>query len=246
MNCKFGKIFAGCRDSWLLGLAASGASVLAPAAQALCSDQDIARIVSQTQAANEAIAAGNLQRYVQANQAMKAQAPANCRQYLDRLQPMATRCTAQEKHLAVEAIKTMMRAVSAVDVQGFFGTYTNLERAVTPRCFVGINMHSKPDVVSNCTAVELESLAALAGPIMRATQRALETGDNSGLFQVLGAMPALSSECAGAIQRNTPRPPPQRQARPRPSAPGGVIDHGNGTYSVPGVAACSPSECMVF
>lgn len=217
--------------------------VVAPAAHAACTEQDIAGIVSRTNAANAAIRAGNLEQYMQAMRTSNAQVPADCRPVLDRLQPMATRCTAEEKRLAMDTFAVMMRAAPLGDVRRMLAAYDRLERAVTPRCWIGINLRNEPDVVSNCRPAELEGLAALAGPAMRATGRAVETGDVSGLMQVLTAMPAFSPACNAAIARNTPRQPPQAKGL---AAPGGVNDHGNGTYSVPGVGACTPSGCMAF
>jgi len=218
--------------------------VVAPAAHAACTGQDIAGIVSRTNAANAAIRAGNLKQYVQAMRDSNAQVPAECRPVLDRLQPMATRCMAEEKRLAMDAFAIMMRAAPVGDVRRMLAAYDALERAVTPRCWIGINLRNEPDVVSNCSPAELEGLAALAGPAMRATGHAFATGDFSALFQVLSALPAFSPACNAAIARNTP--PPQAHGRPRLGAPGGVNVHGNGTYSVPGVGACTPSGCMAF
>lgn len=221
-------------------------SLAAPGARAACTDQDVAAIVSRTNAANAAIRAGSVEGYVQAMRAANAQVPADCRPVLDRLQPMATRCSAAEKRVAMDAFGSMMRAAPAHDWRRMVTAYDALERAVTPGCWIAINLRTEPDVVVNCRPAELERLASLAGPLIRATGRAADTGDASGVLQVLGGMPALTPRCQGAIQRNTPRPAAQAGGRPRPNAPGSVNDHGGGLYSVPGVGACGPSGCMAF
>ena len=217
---------------------------LAPAAQAACTDADVAAIVARTNAANAAISAGNLDRYVQAMRASNAQVPPDCRPVLDRLQPMATRCTAEERRIAMDAFSVMMGSARTSDWRRMLASYDTLERAVAPRCWIAIILRTEPDVVVNCRPDELEGLAKLAGPAIRATGRVVETGDVSGLMQVLTAMPAFTPPCAAAIQRHTPQAP--SGSRPRPSAPGSVNDHGNGLYSVPGVAACGPSGCVAF
>jgi hypothetical protein len=245
MNEKCEKSLAEWRASWRLGLVCL-VSVVAPAAHAACTRQDIAGIVSRTNAANAALGAGNLEQYMQAMRATNAQVPADCRPVLDRLQPMATRCTAEEKRLAMDAFAVMMRAAPWGDLRRMLASYDALERAVTPRCWIGINLRTEPDVVSNCSPAELEALAALAGPVFRASAQAVETGDASGVFQALAAMPALSQACDAAIARNMPKPSQQQAQRSALPGPGSVNDHGNGTYSVPGVGACTPSGCMVF
>ena len=171
MNDKSERSRAGWRASWRVGLVCL-VSVVAPAAHAACTGQDIAGIVSRTNAANAAIRAGNLKQYVQAMRDSNAQVPAECRPVLDRLQPMATRCMAEEKRLAMDAFAIMMRAAPVGDVRRMLAAYDALERAVTPRCWIGINLRNEPDVVSNCSPAELEGLAALAGSMEEARRYA--------------------------------------------------------------------------
>lgn len=230
----------------LLALLLPAATLLLPAAaaRAACTNEDVAAIFARTEEAHAALRAGSPQRYVQAMKASNARVPADCRPVLDRLQPMATRCTAEEQRFAMDVFKVTMQAAATADWRRMLAAYDLLEQTVTPRCWIAVNLRTEPDVVVNCGPAELEGLAALAGPAIRATGRAAATGDVSGLLQVLGAMPAFTPQCAAAIQRHAPPAGPGGQARPGP--PGGVNDHGNGLYSVPGVGACGPSGCVAF
>lgn len=220
--------------------------LLVPMANAACTEQDVAAIVARTQEADAAMRAGSLERYLQLMRSSSAKAPADCRPVLDRLQPMVTRCTAEERRVALEAFGAMIGAAGRNDWRGMLAGYEALEQAVTPRCWIATNQRTEIDVVANCSPAELEGLASLAGPMIRATGRAVDSGDVSGLLQVLGAMPAFTPQCGAAIQRHAPPTSGPAGSPPRPRAPGGVNDHGNGLYSVPGVGACGPSGCVAF
>jgi hypothetical protein len=89
-------------------------------------------------------------------------------------------------------------------------------------------------------------MASYTGPVMRATQLMLMTGDMSQLFQLGQEMTTkLSPKCSQAVTQAQQA----KQSKPKAKTPmplPGVIDHGGGTLSAPGLGACTPSGCMAY
>lgn len=226
----------------LLGWASFAPRALAQA----CSADEAQAIVSRTLAANAAARQGQLEGFVAAMKALPSQVPPGCRGLLERLQPMASRCNAEEKGRALNAFAVIVSAAAAGDLRRLMDAYDGLERSVGRRCWIAVNMRTEPEVVARCTPAELEGLAAQAAPVLRATMRALGSGDMSGLMQAMGGLPQFSPPCAAAIQRHSQQPRAGAGGRPAVGAPASVNDHGNGTLSVNGVGACGPSGCIAF
>jgi hypothetical protein len=115
-----------------------------------CSVSDQALIAARVQRAVDALASGDLAKYVELLRAPDPGLSPTCRTAQEQLNPASTRCTSVEKKLILSQYTIAMRAAFAGDVPGML------------------------DALSN------------------------------------------------------------------------VYDHGGGTYSVPGVGACTPSGCMAF
>ena len=198
------------------------------------------------EAAQAALLTGDLERYGQLQQSVAQKVSAGCRTALRQLEPMRVRCTAEEKTTVLEHYRAVMQAAYSMDLMRIFAVMEELEQAVSPQCWHATNRHTDPQVQNACTAAELDHLASFAGPILRATAHALTTEDVGPLIE-LGqrAMAPLSQTCGYALARLQQA----KQSTSQPSRqyePTNVLDHGGGTYSVPGLGACTPSGCMAY
>jgi hypothetical protein len=102
-------------------------------------------------------------------------------------------------------------------------------------------------VVNTCTTEELDFMASRASPVIRAFHAAVQ-GDLGPLAELQQEIDEnVSTTCLTAVQSLQRRQMPTYRATPSvPIRPSAVYDHGGGTYSMPGVGACTPTGCMAF
>ena len=192
----------------------------------------------------EAADRGDVASYRAATQRLKS-APAECRPVLDRLQPMAMRCSEPEVKTLMLGTTQLADAGAAGNMQAFLAAYERIEQAVTPVCWQAMHRHSHPEVVTACSTEDLDRLAAHAPEVLRSTMLAAASQDTNRMLQVQAAtvslMQSLPPACLASIQGAN------RAQSSTPSGSGGmpgVYDHGAGAYSVPGVAYCGASGCI--
>ena len=158
--------------------------------------------------------------------------------------PTPPECSSDEKQAVLLSYAEMIQAAAAGDIYQIFALTEGLEESLSESCWVAINRSKDPDVRNACTAAEIDLVASAAGPLLRALERVLTTGDPSDTLEVTVALTSrLSPDCWSAFGRaqQQQQPPTSRQYRPP-----NVLDHGGGTFSVPGVGTCSSSGCMAY
>jgi hypothetical protein len=139
-------------------------------------------------------------------------------------------------------------ATRSGDLVGVLNAIGALEDGLSPACWTAVNYPVDPAVQLACSSTELNILASASRKLLSAYRALLTSGDFSPLMQVSLnlANTQLSRVCAAALQQA--QNPYQQQWKGGMALPGvsNVYDHGGGTYSVPGVGACTPSGCMAF
>ncbi len=198
-------------------------------------------------ATQSALVAGNLDRYRQLQRDLPAKLSPPCRKLLDRLEPVRVQCTADEKDEVLGHYQSVMEAAWNGDVMGLLSELQDLEETVSPQCWLATNRHTDPRVQNACSAIELDHMASFAGPILRATSRMLEAGDLGPILQLGQALVApLSSACSSAVARLQQQVQASSTSPAKRYQPANILDHGGGTYSSPGLGACTPSGCMSY
>lgn len=253
-----------CYGCWFAGIVALAWS--APAAALLpigCTEADNTRVAQYVDRQTQALVNGDTARFIALTNQMEDGFSKSCRTALNREQPVRTRCSANERGLAVVQIQTIFLSVLAGDLETAFLAFAQLEKAVSWDCWLALNQSDKPQVRASCSASELDYMAAQAGPMVSAVRSKLETDDDDPMEQVLqniagsvsprcwSALEAVAAQLQEELERelllqqqmerqqqmkkySTPMPLPR------------VFDHGGGTFSAPGLGACGPSGCVIF
>jgi hypothetical protein len=217
-----------------------------PAAPSGCSSSDQKLISSYSEAAVEALVAGDLRRYVELSRELEAKLSSDCRAALAQSEPVRGKCSAHEKEVVLSHYEAMMQAARNGDPIRVFRLFENLEESLSPPCWIALNRIQDAGVQRACSSSELNLVASTAGPFMRAAERFLTTGDLSQTLELLQGLNARLSPACGAALAQSQRQAPQAPGSGGEYRPPGVLDHGGGTYSVPGLGACTPSGCMTF
>ena len=210
-----------------------------------CSSSDQKLISSYTQAAVDAVVAGDLNRALQISQALEAKLSSACLAGFAQSQPARVRCSANEKQTALVHYKAMMQAVLGSDYILYLRLWGHLQESLSEACWLALNYPQDAGVRQACSSSELNLIASSAGPSIQASLRLMTSLDFTETLRLLQFMSArISPGCQRAMAEA------QRISTPGPSGglnrPSGVMDHGGGTYSVAGVGACTPSGCMAF
>lgn len=212
-----------------------------------CSQEE-AGIRAQYEAASlEALRRGDMNRYRDMKLSLEGELSPSCRRLLDEVEPMRVQCSAQEKELVLQHYSAVFQAAQNLDVMRVIDVMLHLEAEISQQCWVAANRHIDPQVVAACTGRELDHIASFAGPTLRMT-RGLLTGSNVDLNAALtlgqGMTAPLSQGCNQALANI--QQPPGPAPDPFNYGPRNVIDHGGGTYSVPGTGACSSAGCIAY
>ncbi len=232
----------------LAALAGIVVLIATPANAQTCSANEVQTRAQYDEAALAALMSGDMYRYRNIKLELDQRLSSECRQLLDLIEPMRVRCSAQEKSAVLQHFHAVFEAAQYADILRVLNVMLNLENSVSQQCWIASNRHIDTRVVSACTGPELDHIASFTGPWLRMT-RDLLTGGNVDLGfaftlgdQITGP---LSQQCNHALavyqQENTPSP-----TNPGSYGPSSVIDHGGGTYSVPGTGACSSSGCIAY
>lgn len=215
-----------------------------------CGSADSKRAADYTNAAANALAQdGNIAKYIALLREMESGLSSTCRAALNRLQPARVRCTAGERELVLRHYEAIIGAALTGEVDRMFGLFQNLEASVSRTCWLAVNQHDDRRIRQTCSAAELDMMASYVGPAMRAMQDALITYDASQLLKLLKEQTAkLSPDCSQAVawMQQAKLQQQAHNAGKTPMQLPGVIDHGGGTLSAPGLGACTPSGCMAF
>ena len=231
-----------------VAIAAAGAGATHALAQNIsaCSPTDQELISNYSRATLGALMASDLARYRKLSRELPGKLSPACRTILSQVEPMRVKCTEEEKETVLEHYQAVLQAALGMDAMGALEQMQDLEESLSPPCWLAVNRHVDPRVQNACSAAELDHLATFAGPVLRATAQALSTYDPAPLLQLVQAATALlSPNCTNALarfQQEVQRSP----NRARQYEPSNVLDHGGGTYSVPGLGACTPSGCMAY
>ena len=227
-------LLSGCR-----GCASNGATIG-------CSAADQGIITSDSQAAVEALVAGDLAQYQTLLLGLDAKVSRGCRAVLNQSQPARVKCSSAEKKIVISSYQQMMTAFYNLDILGMLRLSQNLENSLTPACWIAVNYPQDASVQQACSVSELNFVASKAGPVMRATERFMTTLDATEAMTIAQDMSAkLTPNCNSALARIR-QPPDGGGGGGGMPAPANVYDHGGGTYSVSGVGACTPSDCRAF
>jgi hypothetical protein len=210
-----------------------------------CSSADQQSITSYTKATIAALTASDLPRYRKISRELPGMLSPACQKILNQIEPMRVKCSEAEKESVLQHYKAVFEAVSYMDPMSALARMEDLEDSVSSSCWLAINRHIDPRVTNVCSSKELDHLASFAGPIMRQTQQLLKTLDPAPFLQLVQAVTApLTKPCLeglGQLQAIK-----ATQSKAMQNLPSNVLDHGGGTYSVPGLGACTPSGCMAY
>ena len=187
------------------------------------------RIRTQYQEASlNALMSGDLDRYRNLQQSLPRELSSSCRSRLDELEPMRTRCTAQEKNEVLGHIDAVVQAAQNNNVMLIFDYMKRLEATVSSQCWLAVNRHTDPRVVRACTGAELDDIASFAGLMMRATREMLSTFNMMPLLQhTQNLIARLSQQCQSAIGQFQQQAQ-QAQNQSRIYGPSSILDHGGG------------------
>lgn len=211
-----------------------------------CSTEDDQIRAQYQQASLQALLSGDLTRFASLQESLPGRLSTSCRARLNQLEPMRVKCTAQEKSRVMEGYRAVFAAAQSGNVMRMFDVLEGLEATVSSQCWLAANRQSDPRALSACTASELDHLASFAGPTLRASRILLSTFDPMPLLRLNQQMVApLSQSCQAALAR-VQQAAQMAQPQPRSYRPPSVLDHGGGTYSVPGMGACTPSGCVTY
>ncbi len=214
-----------------------------------CSSTDQKRVDQYTDAAVNALVNGNLARFDGLTREIESGLSKTCRAALDREQPIRVRCTADERKLVLQYYDAILLSILNMDLESYFDSYENLEGSVSSACWLALNQHDDPRIRRACSAGELDLMASYAGPVLRATKQVLLTGDLSEILQLSQQLTSqLSSKCYTTVAQvqQEKQVPKNNQPAGNLQRPPRVYDHGGGTFSVPGLGACTPGGCMSY
>lgn len=214
---------------------------------AVCSAADRQSSAQYTQVAIQALVEGRLARFAELSQAVEDALSPACRAALARSHPVAVKCSRAEKSAVLSSYFKIMAAALSGDLQQVFRLSDDLEASLSRSCWIAINRIQDPVVVQACTDQELDFLASQATPLMRATEQSLGTGDLTPVYQMAQRMmeplgPACRDGLTDLQRRMQVLGGQQSWSTRLPN----VLDHGGGTFSVPGLGACTPSGCMAY
>lgn len=151
-------------------------------------------------------------------------------------------CSAQDQALLQAYSVRMQQALFAGNLVLYGQLAQNAEAEISPACLAALAKAQQQQQQPQCSAQEQQLLAQYGTAMLQS----LETGDIQRYLLLAQEMSgAVSPQCQALLarsQQNYPRPGASAGGRPR--APGSVIDHGGGVYSVPGGATCGPSGCI--
>lgn len=224
------------------------AAVQVASAQALpagCTPADQQRAIDYQSAGADRLVQQDLDGYMRLVAEFERGLGKRCMAALERAQPDRKRCTLAERKLAIEGIALQYRYAAAGQLDAIFEASEALEQQLSRGCWLAINQPTAAVVRGACSPGELDQIAAHASPLRDAMRVMLSTLDVGPFLNVTSSMfNAVSPPCQQAMQQAVA----QAQSSGRSSLPmeGRVLDHGNGTYSVPGLGACTPSGCMSY
>jgi len=211
-----------------------------------CSEKEQGLIASNSKAAVEALVGGNFGRYITLLQELDTKLSSSCLALQAVGQPARTKCSADEKKTALADYQAMLAAVLNLDLMQVFQLSEHLEKSVSQQCWNALNYPQDPGMQRACTSSELNLIASAATPLRRATELALTQLDFSGFAFMQSLNQHLSENCQVAWMRANNAAGGAGGNNGAVNRPSGVIDHGGGTFSAPGVGACTPSGCMAF
>lgn len=224
-----------------------------PSQKSGCSAADRKFITTYSSAAVQALVQGNLERSTALAQELERKLSPRCLVELAELQPMRTKCSTQEKKLVLSGYEEVIEATLSADIARIFDRLEELEASISEECWIAVNYPQEAGVRQACSSSELTTIASAATPSRKAFKAAMVTGDLSQIYQVLQLLSAaLSQDCQTALtQAQAKAQAIQNKRYPtygsaRPAMPDIIQDHGNGTYVMPGVGACTNTDCMAF
>jgi hypothetical protein len=214
-------------------------------AAAGCSSSDQQLISSYSEAAVKAFVSRDLKRYVNLMQELEAKVSSNCRAELAQSEPRRGKCSLDERKTVLSHYQAIIKAAWNGDINRLFLLFENLEESLSRPCWIALNRSQDARVQKTCSSSEVDLIASYSGPMTRSVKQFLISGDVSQLIGLQQDMyTKISPACQTAlanVQKST-----QNQPGSREYLPPGVLDHGGGTYSVPGMGACTSSGCMAY
>ena len=214
-----------------------------------CSSSDQKLVSSYTQSAVDALVAGDLKRSLQLSQELDAKLSSACLAGFAQSQPARVKCSANEKQTTVDHYKAMMQSLLGGDAIRYLRLWRHLAESVSQPCWIALNYPQDAGVQRGCSSSELNLIASSAGPSIQASLRLLEKLDFTETIQLVQYLSArLSPGCQAALAEAQRKAQIQTPNTPRGSVnrPSGVLDHGGGTYSMPGFGACTPGGCLAY
>lgn len=179
-------------------------------------------------------------------ESLDAALSASCRAELNRIYPARTRCTTLEREAAITRLHRVVIAAAAGEAGRVLDALSAIDDAVSEECWLALNYSTRAAVHASCDSSERAFLARASRPALTALHIAYHTGDRGPAAEVADAMDSnVTEDCRTAVQAVHAATEGGPAAAGTPAV-SNVYDHGNGTYSVPGVGACTPSACMAF
>jgi hypothetical protein len=221
-----------------------------------CSSADQERYAEYSKDAVSALleGKGNSTQFIALTSKMESGLSTGCRAALDREQPARVRCALEERNVALEHYKAYIVAVLQSDPMRPYVVLEHLEASVSSACWLALRRPDNPGIRRGCSDRELEIIASYDGSLNRASLHVLQRFLQRGEFELSEFIDVarqrqarLSPACNNALDRaavETEKSKESGKAAPPPG--GGVNDHGGGTFSAPGLGACTPGGCMAY
>jgi hypothetical protein len=211
-----------------------------------CSASEQQRIDARRQRAIGDLKAGKLAGYRELLRTPDPELSPECRRAQERDFPASTKCTQTEKGLILSSTGEAMDAARSGNLERVIVVIETLYDRLSPACWTAMSYPLDPAVQRACSSEELSLMASSSGRSVAALRVLRTRGDPSPMLQVsLELLSRLSPECVGAVTVAQQAAQQRWRGSPPPGV-SNVYDHGGGTYSMPGVGACTPSGCMAF
>jgi hypothetical protein len=219
-----------------------------------CSGLEKSLISQYNNEAINALKKGDSTKYINLMNELEGKLSADCQLGINKLEPARDSCTKSEKEIVLTYFKDLISAIlnGDININLMIRLYENLEQSISHKCLIATYRNQDPRLKKACSSKDFDTIASYAGQILRTAERAMTTLDPTESINLTQEIYTnISDECSSILTQiqlgNQPAGIDRGPGTPQTiKMPEQVIDHGGGTYSVPGVGACGFGGCMAF
>lgn len=170
----------------------------------------------------------------------------SCRTALDEHWPARSKCSAEEKDIAIAHYRMIFGNPPAGD-QKAFQVLEDLEASVSQACWTGLNYPQDPNLRQVCSSTELEAIAFETSSAVRAGHHALLAHDYSDLNRMMRQRDeSLTPKCVSALHRDDYLLPHPEDRWTNPFVAGNLRREDGGVYRIAGFGACNAGGCQTL